>query len=237
MNKIVAIFTLILFQNYLVAQVCYLHINTFAEKFTPHSEIVPLKYVPGHRMHDSEIYPINSESDKYTLHPIRSEYRDYNLNPNSASKLQFLGEIGYSFGVGKYEIDYLKFLGVILYKIKPEISLGLGSGLKYALDIDDVLIPFFADLRLQPITSFLPLYFALDIGYSLDVTSNYKSDGFYFFANPSAGFLFKISENANIHLGIGYEFQKFKLNYPLFGVIPGSTINTTGIGMNAGLSF
>lgn len=159
------------------------------------------------------------------------------LNINAGSPVAYNAEMGYSLGVGKYPIDFLKFTGVVAYKFSPNMSLGFGTGLKYALDIDDAIIPFYASFRYYTTRSTISLYLGLDTGYSLDVTSDYKTEGFYFFVNPSAGVRIKFSESSDLHIGLGYEMQKFKLSYALFNAIPGSVINASSIGITAGITF
>lgn len=146
-------------------------------------------------------------------------------------------EMGYFFGVGDYNIDYLKFNAIYSYKINPYFFLGLGTGLRYALQVKDALIPFFADFRANLNKNKLPVYLSLDVGYSLDVTSDFKTEGLYLLINPAAGVSFRISEKSEINVGIGYDFQKYKMSSDDHNVIPGSIINTTGVGINVGISF
>lgn len=158
-------------------------------------------------------------------------------NSGKASKFQGMAEIGYSIGTGEYKIDYLKFNAIAGYKINPYFSIGIGSGLRYAMDINDALIPFFIDFRANLTEKKIPVYLAFDAGYALDITSDFKSEGFYLLLNPAAGVVFEISEKSAIHLGLGYDFQKFKIGSSEYNVEPGTTINTTGISINAGISF
>jgi len=158
-------------------------------------------------------------------------------NSRNERRLQRTAEIGYFFGIGEYKIDYLKFNAIAGYKINPYFSIGIGSGLRYAMDVKDALIPFFIDFRANLSEKKIPLYLAFDAGYALDVTNDFKSEGFYLLINPSAGALFKISDKTNLSIGLGYDFQKFKMNYIGYDVTPGTTINTTGISINAGISF
>jgi hypothetical protein len=158
-------------------------------------------------------------------------------NSGKASRFQGIAEIGYSIGTGEYNIDYMKFNAIAGYKINPSFSIGIGSGLRYAMDINDALIPFFIDFRANLTEKRIPVYLAFDAGYALDITSDFKSEGFYFLINPAAGVVFKISDKSAIHLGLGYDFQKFKIGSSEYNVVPGTTINTTGISINAGISF
>ncbi len=183
-----------------------------------------------------EKYPANNPASSQALP------RNY-LNPDPSPPFSLVTsfrriiELGYSFSNGDYPIDFIKLNGIYAYKLNPYVSLGVGSGLRYALDVDDALIPFFADFRAAlPYRNF-PLYFSFDAGYSLDVTSDFRSEGFYLLINPTLGVNFKLSDRSALNMGIGYEKQRYKMNAPLPDVIPGSTIKTTGFSVNAGISF
>ena len=186
-----------------------------------------------------------SPAEKYSAtNPATSQALPPNfLNPDPSPPFSLLTsfrriiELGYSFSNGDYPIDFIKLNGIYAYKLNPYVSLGVGSGLRYALDVDDALIPFFADFRAASPNKNIPLYFSFDAGYSLDVTSDFRSEGFYLLINPTVGIYFKLSDKSALTLGIGYEKQRYKMNYPLPDVIPGSTIKTTGFSVNAGFSF
>jgi hypothetical protein len=153
------------------------------------------------------------------------------------SKFQPIFEIGYSFGLKDYKLDYLLVKAICDYSVSPNFAIGLGSGLSYALDINDALIPFFADFRANLKNRNIPVYVALDIGYSLDVTSDYKTEGFYLMVNPSAGVSFKISDKSDLNIDIGYELQNFKMSDPGNNVSTSSTVSTQGISINVGISL
>lgn len=155
----------------------------------------------------------------------------------SVPKYQVQFETGYSFGIHSYHIDYLKFNAVYGYNINPRFTIGLGSGLREALQVKDALIPFFADFRAHIPLTHMHLYLALAVGYSLDVTSDFKTEGFYFLINPSAGFRIWLTDKTVINIGIGYENQKLKMSYDNYNVPAGSTIQTNGISLNTGIIF
>ncbi len=167
-------------------------------------------------------------------HSISSQLIQENV---SMPKYQVQFETGYSFGIDSYHIDYLKFNAVYDYNIIPNISIGIGSGLREALQVKDALIPFFADFRAHIPIAHRPLYLALEVGYSLDVTSDFKTEGFYFLINPAAGFRIRLTDQTVINIGIGYENQKLKMSYDNYNVPPGSTIQTNGISLNTGILF
>ncbi len=188
------------------------------------------------------------ENDNFVMLPFRTSYL---LSGTDGEKIKYpilnsispekgfikYAEIGYSLGVGKFDIDFFKLNAILAYKINPYISLGLGTGLRYALDVSDALIPFFVDFRANLNKKNIPVYLAVDWGYSLDVTSDYKTEGFYLLINPSAGINFKLSDKIRMNVGLGYDFRKFKLNYSGYNVPHGSTVNITGISVNTGISF
>lgn len=153
------------------------------------------------------------------------------------TKFQHIAEMGYSFGVKNFNIDYLLINAIYAYKIYPCFSVGVGTGLRYALDVSDALIPFFVDFRVNPNKKNNPLYMALDIGYSMDITHAFKSQGFYFLVNPVAGVRFELTKNSSFNIGIGYDIQKYYMQHTGYHVKTGTTINTAGININTGICF
>lgn len=219
--------------------------NTVADLICSNSNRVKLFYISTQNLDNF----VRRDKEKGNLDYLGRTYvflqngdkqnNSYFLTNSKGTENWFIkyAEIGYSFGVGNYLIDYLKFNAVYAYKINSYFSLGIGTGLRYALNVNDALIPFFVDFRANLNKINIPVYMAVDWGYALDVTSDYKSEGFYLFIDSSAGVNFNLSDKTMLNVGIGYDFRKFKLNYSGYNVAHGTVVNITGISINAGISF
>lgn len=145
-------------------------------------------------------------------------------------------ELGYQFGVGSLGMDRLKLNIINGYQFNPYFSAGVGTGLRYYLDADEVLIPVFADLRGNFLDRKLSPYFSVGIGYSFDASNSF--DGVGFLLNPSVGISLKISGKSALNFGVGYEMQN--MDYYIYDYYSGwkeSTENSGAISINIGYSF
>jgi hypothetical protein len=208
--------------------------------------------------YNQEEFPV-SQAPKYLVHPflgtannliLSTPYRDnsfhspfmqmtknYERNPNISPMYQYVVETGYTPGTDLFNIDLLKLNLVYAYFFTPGLSAGLGSGIRYALPVNDALVPVFADFRARIHTKNIPVYIAFDVGYALDITSDFNNQGWYFLMNPSAGVCFPLPSGPILHLGIGYDYQAYLMSESGYNVTPGATIHIVGLGINAGISF
>ncbi|MEI7980909.1 MAG: hypothetical protein WCI71_04605 [Bacteroidota bacterium] len=151
------------------------------------------------------VYQID-EIEKMSKEPIQ------NVDLSSKKSSQFksgylrLFETGYGFGIGDNKGNgFIKFHAINGYQFNPYFSLGFGTGLKYYIDAESLLIPLFVDLRAHFIDGTVSPYFALGIGYSLQVIPKFKGLGFLL--NPSIGASFKLGSKVALNLGTGYSMQ------------------------------
>jgi len=120
-------------------------------------------------------------------------------------------ELGYLVGVGDYGMDRLKLDIINGYQINPYFSLGIGIGLRYYFDREKVLMPLFADFRVNFINKNVSPYLSLGLGYSFDATNGFEGfESVGFLLNPTVGVSFKISDKSSVNVGLGYEMQIMK---------------------------
>jgi hypothetical protein len=146
-----------------------------------------------------------------------------------------IAELDYLFGVGYYGIGRLEVNIINGYQFNPYFSLGLGTGFRwYSISgYNAVLIPIFADFRVNFMDNKISPYFSLGLGYSLEATDGFNGVGVLL--KPSIGVNFKVTEKIFMHTGIGYEMQKMKYYDYYYNSI--GILNSGGFGFNFGVSF
>ena len=127
-------------------------------------------------------------------------------------------EWGYQIGVGNFGIDRLKLNIINGGQLNPYFSLGFGTGLRYYYNISALLIPIFADFRINFINNTVSPYLSLGVGYSLDALHGEGAGAFF---DPTVGVSFKISRKSAINVGVGYEMQWLKYYYSVEGYYGG----------------
>jgi len=180
------------------------------------------------------------------IEKIAKETTRKNNKPTQSSGLKrgYKGivDLGYYFGVGDYSVDRLNFNFINGYQVNPYFSFGVGTGVHYYLASgggdDQVLIPFFADLRVNFINKAVSPYLSFDIGYSFNASDSF--DGVGIFISPTIGVSYKIPEGCEIHAGIGFQMQR--VNYDVYDDYYGdyyysSHIDMSAIAVKIGLSF
>ena len=157
-------------------------------------------------------------------------------------------DLGYYYGVGTYQINRVNFNFINGYQINPYFYVGIGTGVHYyytdfSQPSDNVfLVPFFADLRANFINGPVSPYLSCDIGYSFNASSD-SFNGEGILINPTAGVSFKLSERNEIHIGVGYQLQSFRIIYYYddgndYNYFPHSShINVGALAFKVGFSF
>lgn len=144
-------------------------------------------------------------------------------------------EVGYCFGSGDFEQSRFKFNLIAGYQLNPNFSFGFGTGLRAYSDIETLLMPVFAQVKGTLFDNKISPYGALDIGYSLDLTSN-DAGGFYL--SPTFGAIFQVSNNLWFNIGLGYEMQNMTVYYiNSYSNIYDDVENLGAISLNIGLVF
>jgi len=156
-------------------------------------------------------------------------------------------DLGYYYGVGTYQIDRVNFNFINGYQINPYFYVGIGIGVHYyytdfSQPSDNAfLIPFFADLRANFINGPVSPYLSCDIGYSFNASDSFNGEGILI--NPTAGVSFKVSERNEIHIGVGYQLQGFRVIYYYYDgndynyFSNSSHINAGALAFKVGFSF
>ena len=129
--------------------------------------------------------------------------------------------------VGEISELFRSRLNVIAkYQFNPYFSMGPGLGFRYFPSEAVLLIPFFADFRVNFTNSSISPYYAFQLGYSFGGYQwDFESVGAM--AGSAVGTSFRISEKIVLHLGLGYEMQ-------LLGL---SDIGTSAISIQSGITF
>lgn len=179
------------------------------------------------------------EIEKMIKEPIQRKSSGSNSRSGLQSGYKGIVELGYQIGIEGYDdaMDRLKLNIINGYQINPHLSLGLGTGLRYYLDEDAVLIPIFADLRVSFMSKNVLPYFSLGVGYSFNADHNFAGVGVIL--EPSIGVSFKVSKKFAINLGGGYEMQRmtlYKYNYNKETYSERKYISGA-ISINVGISF
>jgi hypothetical protein len=154
------------------------------------------------------------EIEKYTKEPIgKQNTRVANANSGSGLSKGYIGmvDIGYDFGVGYFGVGRVQLDIINGYQFNPYFSIGIGTGLRIYPEIEEVLIPLYADFRVNFLDRKISPYFSTGLGYAFSVTNGYGSGGFLF--NPALGARFKVSEKSSMFVALGYELQVMNINY------------------------
>jgi hypothetical protein len=178
------------------------------------------------------------EIEKFTKEEITNE-NDSSGNKLGLEKgLKKIIEMGFANKLGDYGKDRYTLNIIYGYQFNPYFSLGLGTGLHYYYQerVNDVIIPVFADLRLNFANNKISPYIALGAGYSFEATTEFNGLGV--FLNPTAGVSLKFSNKSTLNIGLGFERQKMDL-YEFKDLTNRYTIykNSDAICMNVGISF
>ncbi|MFA6612975.1 MAG: hypothetical protein WCS64_05300 [Dehalococcoidales bacterium] len=177
------------------------------------------------------------EIEKMIKEPIKRKSSGSNSRSGLQSGYKGIIELGYQIGVGEKGKNRLKLNIINGYQINPHLSLGLGTGLRYYLYKDAVLIPIFADLRVSFMSKNVLPYFSLGVGYSFSADNSFAGVGVIL--EPSIGVSFKVSKKFAINLGGGYEMQRmtlYKYNYNKDTYSERKYISGA-ISINVGISF
>jgi len=204
--------------------------NAFSQKYAEYQDVVYLKN--GSIIRGIIIEQIPSQSLKietaggsvfvYVIDEIEKIVKEPKFgqeskvsNPNTGLKRGYRGIVDFA-------TVFLPEIGIKLdvingYQFNPYVSLGFGVGFHwyfgdsgYYHNRQTLLMPLFADLRINFLNKKVSPYMSLGIGYSFDLTAA-KPSGMYF--APTCGVRFKFNEKVAMNLGLGFGFQGVKYDY------------------------
>jgi len=174
------------------------------------------------------------EIEKLTKEPFRGQSNNKSANLKSGYK--GIIEAGYQFKVGNFGMDRVHLNIINGYQVNPYFSFGFGTGLRYYLDAEAILIPVFVHFRTSFIDKIVSPYLSLGVGYSFDATNDFNGVGFLL--NPAIGVRFKVSGKTALHVGVGYEMQRMKFfYYDGYYLFDAFTENSGAISLVLGISF
>lgn len=171
---------------------------------------------------NSEITKITKEEQNSVSH--------YFSNRDKALKSGYRGfvDFGYIFG-GFSRIELLTTHG---YQFNPYIFAGVGVGLNYISDVEDFVVPIFADVRGTFLKGNITPFVDLKIGYSVA-----DMEGFYM--EPSVGCRFEMGRNLGLNISLAYTLQKYSYSgwNDYYEDSNGGSGNAGGISLKVGLDF
>ena len=142
-----------------------------------------------------------------------------------AIKYQGEVDLGYSIGVGTFNINRANLHTIHGAKINQNFSVGLGLGLDfYHEDGLDIMMPIFVNAKgYYPINSKFSPYVSLDLGYGFGVTEYVSGIGGFYWS-PA--------------IGIKYDKFKFQIGYTSQSISEsGVSVNMGAVQFKVGLAF
>lgn len=164
----------------------------------------------------------------------------YSLVINAQPPIRYQGDaqVGYSLGIGTFDIDRVNFQYINSARIGDYFSAGVGTGLDLYLfksygyyddSSAELALPIYLNTRgYLPASSNIELFLSFDIGASIGLTEG-MSDISGLLLSPSVGTRFKLDGNKAISLGLGYVHQKWSESL--------ISINTDAMQLKVGFSF
>jgi hypothetical protein len=146
------------------------------------------------------------EIEKITTEQVKVKGEHNGANQGLKSGYKGIVEIGYGIPVGFNGEPRVKLNVVNGIQFNPYISLGVGIGLSGYYD--RMLVPVFADFRCYLLNNKVTPYLSFDMGYSFNADNSFKGQGFLW--SMLIGINLNLSRDFSIHLGAGYDSQKFE---------------------------
>lgn len=128
------------------------------------------------------------------------------ITANAQISIKYRGDVdlGFSLGVGTFAADRINLHTTQGVQIGKHFSTGLGVGLDYYYDGNELVVPLFLNLKgYYPINSLITPFASLDIGVGVGATESIsRLSGLY--CTPALGILLK-----KFKILLGYNIQKF----------------------------
>ena len=198
--------------------------NAFSQKYADYQDVVYLKN--GSIIRGIIVEQIPSQSIKiettggnvfvYAIDEVEKIAKEPKVEIDSKVSSPNTGlKRGYR-GIVEFGTVFLPDIGVKLevingYQFNPYFSLGFGVGFHWYFGYENtILLPLYADLRVNFLDKKVSPYISLGIVYSFNLTDA-EPAGMYF--TPTCGIRFKFTERTSMNLGLGFGFQGFRYNY------------------------
>ena len=184
----------------------------------------------------------NSENKKPKYNPSNNKPKSKRKSDNSFNQIEF----GYDYGsLESYTIGgvqspsnmgKIKLYFIRSYKFNHDISLGIGSGFRFYLSYEYLLLPLFTDFRIKfPRLKLFDSKVIPYAGFSTGVSfffSGASLAGVLF--NPIVGLHYDLSSKIKFNIGIGYDLQ----GWPNWYVYPyDKRVQIHTFAINAGITF
>ena len=186
--------------------------------------------------------------EKITKEENKSKKSEKVTDENSGVRYQGRIENGYAFKMTDDDFSHLKFSFINGFKFNKHISLGLGTGVRYYDELDEVLIPIFTDFRVNFLKHKVSPYVGVGLGYSFNVSDNFEGAGLM--GNLGLGVIFNFNKRNSLNFGLGFEAQSltiiksntsYNYNDGYYGSYNNHTTEETNIykaiSLNLGFSF
>lgn len=140
-------------------------------------------------------------------------------------------EVGYEVGVGSLAMDRLKLNIINGYQINEYFTLGVGTGVRYYLDAEEILVPIYGDFKANyMIGDKITRFVSLGVGYTFNGSDDFSDVGL--FLSPTIGLSYQLSNRNAINISLGYEVQKLDVTDEIL-----KSINAGAVSINVGISF
>lgn len=159
---------------------------------------------------------IESTENKDDNKVIKTEPVDQTPTLKTIDKSYLIINAGYAIGLNSESFNVYKIDLIGSYNISKSFNFGVGTGYRKYVSKNGYakVIPLYVDLRFLLDSYRNYSFFALDLGYSSEVTESFYPLGYY--VSPSFNLCSKIGNSSFISFGIGCELQKAD-NYNIRG--------------------
>jgi hypothetical protein len=174
-------------------------------------ELIPEKQIKIETFDGNVFVYQMSEIEKYAKEPTFTP-KLQNAEDNTGIKRGYYGvlEFGTGFSFGALEGPLRNKINIINgYRINPWLAAGAGFGVRFYPG-DEILLPFFADLRVNFLNKKTSPYVSMGIGYAFSPS---EVDYGGLLLTPTFGISVKLKKRNALNLGLSYEAQGLNYKY------------------------
>ena len=168
---------------------------------------------------------------------ITKEKTTLNLAQQNNIKSRFEGNaaLGYDLGSSDYGLDRLMINFSLGYSFYPVFFIGAGLGVRQYPDLKATIIPVYFDFRGILMDRKVSPFVSAQFGTSFDVTNEFKNVGLMI--NPNVGVNFRLTDDSQVYMSFGYEFQYMNFYNMHGGYHNVSKQNNGAISFRVGFTF